>query len=733
MVWAHSRNTAGRRHELVDHLQSVARRAALFADKWNAGEIAYWAGLWHDLGKFNPAFQVYLKACEEDPDGRHARVDHSSAGAVFAAQFWDALGFPLAFPLAGHHSGLADLTDLKQRLHEKARAPEVQEALERARQAIAGLEPGGDASRVFPSWAVASELSLEFFLRLLFSALVDADFLDTEQHFEPEKANGRAYATGLEALYEHLLMHQARISGRKDDDLNRARHEIYQACLAAADEPPGIFRLTVPTGGGKTLSGMAFALKHAIRYGLERVIVAIPYTSIIEQTADVYRSVFGDAVLEHHSALTLRDIAGEPSEAEIRAQLAAENWDAPIVVTTAVQLFESLFADRPARCRKLHNVARSVLILDEVQTLPVELLAPILNALQELCDHYGTTVVLCTATQPALDESPHLKGLRNVREIIPAPARYFDTLKRVRYELPAEGEQWSWEQVAAEMRRELQCLAVVNTKKDARALLEALDDPQALHLSTALCGAHRRWVIKEVRRRLQDKEPCRLVATQVIEAGVDLDFPVVFRAVGPLDRIVQAAGRCNREGRLIDKDGNPTFGRVVVFVPAEGGAPRGPYRSGIEEAAALLREKGADLHNPALYERYFRRLYQVTDTDTNKIQDLRRHWRFATVADKFRMIPNHTVTVVVRPPAEVVEEPVSIDEMLTQIRFRGVTRDIMRRLQPYLVSVYAYEVARLERDGLLMSLSDGLYEWLGGYDRVVGLHEGPRNPDDLVV
>ena len=255
---------------------------------------------------------------------------------------------------------------------------------------------------------------------MVFSALVDADFLDTERHFEPEQAAQRGQGASLDKLWEQFETAQGTLSGRKQGQLNEIRHEIYQACLRAADNPPGIFSLTVPTGGGKTRSGMAFALRHALVHSFDRVIVAIPYTSIIEQTADVYRGIFGaESVLEHHSAVTVHEDSNDPlSYQEVWARLASQNWDAPIVVTTTVQLFESLFANRPSACRKLHNIARSVVILDEVQTLPPELLAPILDVLQDLVDHYQVSVVLCTATQPALQDGPYLKGLREVREII---------------------------------------------------------------------------------------------------------------------------------------------------------------------------------------------------------------------------------------------------------------------------------------------------------------------------
>jgi CRISPR-associated endonuclease/helicase Cas3 len=473
---------------------------------------------------------------------------------------------------------------------------------------------------------------------------------------------------------------------------------------------------------------MAFALRHALKYQKHRIIVAIPYTSIIDQTAQVYRAIFGEeAVLEHHSAFA----APEEEEDYLRyqwARLAAENWDAPIVVTTTVQLFESLFSNRPATCRKLHNATQSIIILDEVQTLPTGLLAPILEVVQQLVDHYGVTVVLSTATQPSLVDSgsPYLKGLRGeIREMVPDPARYFQALKRVSYDCPQDA--WPWERVAREMAAEPQCLVVVNTKKDALAILDALDDPEVLHLSTLLCMAHRRKIMKEIKTRLATGQPCRVVATQVVEAGVDLDFPVVLRAMGPLDRIVQAAGRCNREGRL-------SQGRVIIFQPAEGSVPPGDYRSGHDIARAMLGRPGVDLHSPGIYESYFRQLYQAVNTDKHRINELRQRLDFPEVAVRFKLIEDATVPLVVRYP----KEGSPVDELLWRLQSPGVlqggeARWLIRKLQPYLVNVRRGPLARYQQAGLVRELPLGLYEWQGNYHPVRGLHDAALDPEPLVI
>ena len=451
-------------------------------------------------------------------------------------------------------------------------------------------------------------------------------------------------------------------------------------------------------------------------------------TSIIEQTADVYRNIFGETcVLEHHSAVITEHEGCDPlSYHEVWSRLASENWDAPIVVTTTVQLFESLFARRPSTCRKLHNVAHSVLVLDEVQTLPPKLLTPILDVLQELVEHYRVSVVLCTATQPALQDSPYLTGLRDIREIVPDPSQYFAALRRVHYTLPSANETWEWERVASEMQKTAQCLAIVNTKSDALKLLDALNDPLALHLSTLLCGAHRRDVLHEVRRRLAAGESCRLIATQVVEAGVDLDFPLVLRAVGPLDRIVQAAGRCNREGRLAS-------GRVIVFSPAEGKVPPGEYDVGTDTARSLLSRPHVDLHDPALYQTYFQLLYQAVETDAKGIQALRQTLDYPEVAQRFRLIEDDTAAVVVRykRPSSDHSEAERLLRIVQQQR--EVPRWALRRLQPYLVNVRTRLISDYHRQGLLGEITPGLWEWLGGYDFVRGLVITNRDPAELVI
>ncbi len=731
MAYAHSKNNAGKRHDLVEHLMSVAEQAREFAAPFGGGDLAYWAGVWHDLGKFNPAFQAYLLACEARPKGGPKGPDHKRAGTTLAL----AQVQPLGLLIKGHHGGLPAMQGLPGWVKEPSAQGAVTDALARARAALgARLDPPSPPAP--PAW-VTDQLSAEFFLRMTFSALVDADCLDTEAHFNPDRTGVRAGTPDLAPLWAELAAaQQDMLSKAIDTPVNRVRREVYEACLTAAEQEPGFFRLTVPTGGGKTRSGLAFALKHALAHDFDRVIVAIPYTSIIEQTASVYRKIFDDerAILEHHSALGGREAEDDaPVTPEAQwARLATENWDAPIVVTTTVQLFESLLGNRTSACRKLHRLARSVIVLDEVQTLPPHLLKPTLDVLRRLVANYGASVVLCTATQPALDAAADFPGLPGIREIVPNAPQHFAALTRVRYEWPCLTERWSWERVADELRAAPQAMAILNTKDDALALLVALDDPAALHLSTLLCGAHRRAVLAEVRRRLKAGEPCLLVATQVVEAGVDLDFPTVLRALGPLDRIVQAAGRCNREGQQAE-------GRVVIFAPEEEHQPPGAYRIGTDVTKIALRAAAGDpdLDDPATYTDYFRSYYGGNDLDRAQVQQARQAFDYPEVAHRYRLIDDDAASVVVRyrggTDGGYNGEP-NVDALLAALRAHPErSRGLMRRLQPYIIGVRQRLLNTYVSDGLAQEVLPGLWEWHGKYDAVRGVGNGEPDVVGLVV
>ena len=722
--YAHSANKNGRFHGLVEHLRAVAEMAQEFATPFGGSDVAYYAGLWHDLGKFNPEFQYYLSG------NSRQGPDHKAAGTQLACQHLSLGGLLVQ----GHHGGLGALNDLKGWLGEKGSAAAVARALEPARQAIPDLEPTRGVD--FPDFVKRDPIKAELWLRMVFSALVDADFLDTERHFTPAQTAARSSGPSVNRLWERFQARHEKHTQGTLGLVNKVRSEVYDACLAAAEKPPGLFRLAAPTGGGKTLSAMGFALRHAAVHGLERVIVAVPFISITQQTAAVYREILRDfpeegavpestVVLEHHS-MAESDERDEFDHSQVWSRLAAENWDAPVVVTTAVQLFDSLFSNRPSSTRKLHRLARSVIILDEAQGLPPKLLTPILDAIRNLTENYGTSVVLSTATQPAFET---IKAFADITasDVVPAYSSHFQLLKRVNYEWKTE-PALSWDEVADIMRESSQVLTVVNTKKDALALLEALGDDSALHLSTLLCGRHRQRVIEKVRRLLNAGEACRVVSTQVVEAGVDLDFPMVMRAIGPMDSIVQAAGRCNRAGRL-------DLGRVVVFRPERGSVPPwGSYKLATDTTVAMLNAGPLDLDDPGTISEFFRRIFSVVNTDRDQIQQLRKAFDYPEVANRFRMIDDATFEAIV-PKYGKPEEQQWVHDVVEQLR-RGTpeARLLLRSVRPWAVQIYRNRAPEMDRSGLLAEVMPGIYEWRGDYHRVTGIGDiTSLEPDALIV
>ncbi len=728
--YGHSRNDRGEPQDLSVHLHNVANDARDFAAPLGAGAIAHAIGLLHDVGKYTPAFQDYLRACETKtapPRG----PDHKAAGAQLAVQ----RGFDvLSLLIQGHHGGLDTPEELKQWLLKRADDPALRDAIARAEGDVPELHAIGRP--VLPPH-IRSELDAELFLRLLFSTLVDADYLDTERHFTDWKATTRGSDLTLATLLARFEAHPPAPATACTATVRESRDAMYAACVAAAAMPPGFFRLTMPTGGGKTRSGMAFALRHAVRHDKRRVIVAVPFISITQQTAKVYRDIFGDgddrhpAVLEHHSATEGKD-DGQPGyrPADIWQRLAAENWDAPIVVTTTVQLFESLFANKTGQCRKLHRLAGSVIILDEAQALPPHLLKPILDALGQLVRHYGTTVVISTATQPAFEVIAEFRAI-GAREIVPDAARHFADLTRVSYEWRTD-RTYPLSEVADWLRDAPQALAVMNTKQDALDLLAALDDPDALHLSTLLCGKHRMDVIAAVTRRLQKGEPCRLVATQVIEAGVDLDFPLVLRALGPLDSIIQAAGRCNRGGVL-------ARGRVIVFRPEGEHMPPGAYTTATGETKALINRYGDDFdpNDPDVSKRYFESYYSAVNVDAHitakKIQDLRTAFDYPCVSKAFQMIEDDTETVIITDYG-TDEQRKAVVALLDRLRAGGPdARFVLRKLQPYTVAVRRRAAREYHERGLVVLVTDDIGVWCGKYHPRYGVTGEGQDADRFIL
>lgn len=700
-------------HDLAEHLTHTAERAAEAAEVFGSSEWARRAALWHDLGKYDPDFQRYLARVGgadghlEDEAGQAGGrgPEHSIVGALHALeQCGKGAGRALAFVIAGHHTGLPDWSGADRRALEQrlARARE-RGALEKVRRAGVPSELLALATPSIDAELVRTPERQAFWIRMLFSALVDADFLDTEGFFDPERGLERNRLPHLSALRAVLARHLDDLIARAPPTpVNRLRREVLEAARARAREAPGLFTLTAPTGSGKTLASLAFALEHARIHGLRRVVYAIPYTSIIEQTADVFRRVFEDfpeAVVEHHSNLA-------PERETSATRLASENWDAPIVVTTTVQLFESLFAAKPSRCRKLHNLARSVIVLDEAQLLPVDHLRPILFALDELVARYGASVVISTATRPALLAREGFPGLAApARELAPDPERLRRDLQRVRIELLDRLEPVSWDDLARRLAGHSHVLAIVDRRDSARDLVGRMPEG-TFHLSALMCPAHRSSVLAEIRAALAEPgRDVRVVATQLVEAGVDLDFPVVYRAVAGLDSIAQAAGRCNREGRL------EGLGRVVVFRP-----PVEPPPGILRIAAQIGQELLLTLYDPMsleAFERYFRELYwsRGEKLDAAGLLSGKRllartalDFSFRTAAESFRLIPEEQVPILV-PWGEGRD---LVREIPVRAAAGAGLRGLLRRAQRFLVGVYRRTAAEMLHCGAARELVPGL-------------------------
>lgn len=718
-------------HLLDDHLRGVARIAADFAANFESGDWANIAGIWHDLGKYSTEFQQYIRSVTGYDAHIEApgRVDHSTAGAIHAMRQFGAHGRILAYLIAGHHAGLADWS--KADTGAKALSSRLDTAQDYLLDRIpAQAIPAEIFSQAKPTTKPrGGSDALHLWLRMLFSCLIDADRLDTETFMDGARS---AYGD-IASLIADFDKYMAALAASADNTpVNVIRADILRQCRNKAEFAPGLFSLTVPTGGGKTLSGMAFALRHAVQYKKQRIIYVIPYTSIIEQTAGTFRDIFGNNVIEHHANL-------DPDKEDARSHLATENWDAPIIVTTNVQFFESLFAARTSRCRKLHNIVNSVVVLDEAQLLPPEFLQPIADVMNQLASHYGVTFVLSTATQPALGSFQHFggklfRGLDNLREIMDDPDVLYQALQRVEVSVPTDLiTPRDWQSIADELVKYPSVLCVVSRRDDARELHRLMTAKEGgkdtLHLSALMCGEHRSKVIEDIKVRLKRGEAVRVISTQLVEAGVDIDFPVVYRALAGLDSIAQAAGRCNREGK------QSGLGRVVVFVPPKP-APPGLLRQSAQISVSLLSGSESNVLGRDLAKKYFEHLYvRAPSLDKHGIYDLLTRdareceIQFRTVAEKFRLIDDSAYqTFLVRYGDN--------DVLLGKLEKEGPQRWLMRKLQRYSVNLPKRLFAQLEKQGDVREIWPGIYAQVGNtlYDDTLGVvTDGNIAPDELVM
>lgn len=728
--FAHTPNGEGNWHLLADHLVGTGKLAGEFASRFGAGDLARTAGWLHDVGKCSCAFSAYLETCSISGDevGRRAfpKRDHKRAGAVIAREHGYPSAVLLAATILGHHGGLADLGDVQAQLAEAADDPKLRDTLVRAR---AQLGPEMlDHVPVPPAWVLSRPANrsrseqetfnrdVEMLYRMVFSALVDADFLDTERHFNPGRPLERSGDRGLVGVAERFEDRRAVwLANSPETPLNVARSEVYAAVLATAGRPPGIYQLATATGSGKTMIGLGWALAHAAANNLGSVVTALPFITVTDQVASVYRSLLDEPdeamVLEHHSAVDVDNGW---------RKLAAENWDAPVIVTTTVQLFESLFSSRPSACRKLHRLAGTVIVLDEAQALPFEVLDPVVDSLRSLVDRFGASVLIMTATQPTLDRIPAMVGERRAEDLLPDTSAWDAAFARTRIR---QAGQLTHAEVAGFVNASEQCLCVLNTIKDARIVAEAVGGGDLLYLSTHLRPADRRTRIEAIRVRLAGGERCRVVSTQLIEAGVDLDFPMVLRAMGPLPSLAQADGRCNRNGLMAG------LGETVIFDLVDGGCPPGAYYgTGTAQTRVVLARGDVDIRARSIVAEWYRLVLAdpTADPDRRAVQEKRAVFMYRSVADAFRMIDQDSLSVAVPwpsddPRAAPVEEILAFLGSRPQAGFVPLGPRQVRALQEVTVQVRRRLLDGAVTDGLATRVNDTLYQWEGDYDPLTGL------------
>lgn len=709
MYFAHSENSSGVRHELKAHLIEVAKWAESFAPEQWMCKLFHLAGLLHDVGKFQDGFQQYLE--EGKP-----RTPHAGIGAFIARQVAKEY-LPLPFVIKGHHSGLPDKQDLIDDLKSYEEDEKLSALIHnRLKECFGTIDTAENL-------ALTDRLTMECLTRFLFSALTDADWLDTERHFSPERFEARESAELDSArLLDSLENHFAELptEGKMNDLRTKARKE---AAPNFAD-PPGFFSLQLPTGLGKTLTSMYWGLLHARHYGMKRIIIVLPFISIIDQTASILKNMFGeDNVLEHHSGIMDEDEEYQRERfiktTESVTRLACENWDAPIIVTTSVQFFESLFSNKPFKCRKNHSIAESVVIFDEIQTLPKHLAEPTIVMLKNIAALVRTSFLFCTATLPAFAKREGFDGLEAIRPLIKNPKVYFDATHRVQYDLPNKLKPTSISIVEDWLSKERESyLVIVNTKSAAKELFDGISTfkghDEYYHLSTAMCPHHRKRVIASIIEDLKARRRIAVVSTQLVEAGVDFDFPCVYRAIAPLDAIIQSAGRCNRNG---DPDG--TKGRVVLFKLEEQKYPDKTYEACAGLTEVIIMDDPEVLHHTASFENYYKQVTSLlVDTDKFKITEERKNFNFKTVNEQYQIIDTPTSPLFIADYSD--ESKTLLDEVTKALRFREfVTREQYRRIQQFSVQVYPNFFRKYS--GQIEPVKDTLQIWHGTYDEKTGL------------
>jgi CRISPR-associated endonuclease/helicase Cas3 len=709
---AHSENDKGEKHLLVDHLERTAELACSFAPSDKFVPLFSLAGLLHDVGKYQDGFQKYLVTGKP-------KTPHAGIGAYNAYRMAKDI-YPLQFTIQGHHAGMPDNADRRNNIEDYE---EEEETVNFLRDRF--LEDFPQFKIVTNALPIKDKLLIECLTRFLFSALTDADWLDTEKHFSQEKSDARE-ARQLDYGKLRAALENKFATLPTQGLINELRTKARNEAIAHSNELPGFFSLQLPTGLGKTLISMYWALKHAEHNKLKRIIIVLPYINIIDQTAMILKGIFGkDMVLEHHSGI-IDDDKEYANESFVKdkatsKRLACENWNAPIIITTSVQFFESLFSNRPFKCRKNHNIVNSVVIFDEVQTLPKEYAEPIIVMLKNVAAIARTSFLFCTATQPAFTKHDKFDGVENMRPLITHPEEYFDATRRVNYELLNGLEEVPLDTVIEILAQETDSfLVIVNTKSIAKELFEHIKTfggyDNHYHLSTAMCPHHRKKTIKAIIKDLEDKKRIAVISTQLVEAGVDFDFPVVYRALAPMDSIIQAAGRCNRNGKIAK-------GKVVLFNLENHKMPDKTYEACAGFAAGIIKDDADVLHEAKTFEEYYKKVISLfVDADKYKLTQQREGFNFKTVCESFKIIDQPTTSLVIEKYAEVkplLEEVKQLVERETLAKRSLVRREHYRQLQQFSVQVYP-DFLRKHGDQIIQ-LNDSIKIYTSNYDSDYGI------------
>lgn len=707
---AHSENKEGEVQTMKEHSLGVAMFMKDLSLSKEYSDIYEFCGRIHDIGKYSDEFQRYIL-------GEDNHVNHSIYGAMFAQ---DNSLMEIAFPVYGHHAGLPDNQKMRQAI-----LAEHNNASVRYNDILKTLKSDCAESNQWPDdkgfWKLPDILQQELFVRMLFSSLVDADSLDTERHFQKAK-----YQTRKPISFnpkQLLLKLQNELDGfNRDTEINKLRNEVRLFAESKASLPQGFFSLTLPTGLGKTLCSVSWALHHAnCHSNIKRIIIVLPFISIIDQTAEKLKSIFNDNekdyVLEHHSNVIY--LENEDKDEYNPKLLAIENWDYPIVITTSVQFFESLFSNKRSACRKLHNLQDSIVIFDEIQTLPLSVAEPTLTMLDNLQQLCRCSILFCTATQPDFHSRDGFSGLQHIESLVKNPQRVFEETRRIVYHPLHNYEEITISELSEHVVKGKQStLVVFNTKMKARLFYDEMrscGDFKLFHLSTNMCPAHRKKTICEIRIALVKKEKIVVSSTQLIEAGVDMDFPSVYRELAPLESIIQSAGRCNREGKMTDIDGNHIKGDVYLFALTESGQPSKQYRSWSEFANLLYKGNEEKLYTHDFYSEYYRKLSEsFVDTDKYKITEDRKSLNYQTVADKYKIIDNSTQPLFVYKYSE------KSLELYHRLKLKDfLTRQERQEVAQYCVQVY--DKFKEDNSSLIGYEQNGLIIWYGSYDQAFGL------------